>query len=154
MTDRESIVKVHIDLTGSSETGGESMWAEPLGDDLYELRNTPFYAYSLNCLDVVHAVAASPHLKPSIVGVARRSGHRTLWVTFADGVSIDDCIAFATRVNEWYAYFEHAKGRYFAIDVEPRGNYDAVREQLGQWIRTGVVRRYQTRPSDFDVKDA
>jgi hypothetical protein len=154
MTDEESLVKVHIDLTGHPETGGEAMWAAALGNDLYELRNTPFYAFSLNFLDVVRAISAGPELKPSVLSVERRSGHRTIWLTFADRVPAEERIRLATSLNEWHAYFEHAKGPYFAIDVEPRGDYGAALRAIEGWRVAGIVRRYRTGPSDSDVQEA
>lgn len=45
---QEELTKVHVDLPHNAEAGGEAMWAKPLGDDLYELRNNPFYAHGLN----------------------------------------------------------------------------------------------------------
>ena len=31
----------------------ETMWAQPVGNDLFQLRNVPFYAYGLSYDDVV-----------------------------------------------------------------------------------------------------
>ena len=56
----EELVKIHIDLTGNADSGGEAMWAKALGGDLYEVRNVPFHAYGLNCFDVVRAVELYP----------------------------------------------------------------------------------------------
>ena len=41
----EKLVKVHLDLPDNEDVGGESFWAEDLGNDLYRIRNNPFYAY-------------------------------------------------------------------------------------------------------------
>ena len=38
------LVKIHVDLPNHWATGGESMWATPLGFDLYRIENVPFYA--------------------------------------------------------------------------------------------------------------
>jgi len=154
MADQESLVKVHIDLAGHPETGGEAVWAESLGGDLYELRSTPFYAYSLNFLDVVRAIPERPDLKPSVLGIERRSGHRTMWLTFADEVPVEECVALATSLNKWNAYFEQAQGHYFAIDIEPRGDYASVLHQIEEWRVAGVVCRYRTGPADSDVREA
>lgn len=81
MSEAEELVKVHVDLSAGGETGGEAMWAKPLGGDLYELRNSPFYAYEYNFLDIVRAVPPGPDQKPSIEAVIERSGHRTIWIS-------------------------------------------------------------------------
>src|SRR5687767_7666132 len=126
MDDTEELTKVHLDLGDNADSGGEAMWAKPLGGDLYELRNVPFHAYDLNFLDVVRAVEQRPDLKPSIESVVRRSGHRTIWITFAESVDPDTAKALATELNEWRAYFEGKDSRYFAIDVEPEGTMSGL----------------------------
>ena len=73
MAETEELTKIHIDLGDNPESGGEAMWAKALGDDLYELRNSPFFAYDLNFLDIVRAIPQRPDLKPSIKAVVRRS---------------------------------------------------------------------------------
>lgn len=45
---------------------GESFWAKPPGNDLNEIQIGPFWAYGLNCRDVVHATANAPDLIPEI----------------------------------------------------------------------------------------
>jgi hypothetical protein len=94
-----SLVKVNVDLPNHWATGGESMWARPLGDDLYELQNVPFYAYGLNYLDIVYAVAASPDLKPEIQSVRRPSGHRTLHVMVGECVPEDQQAPLLQRLK-------------------------------------------------------
>ncbi len=154
MGDAEELTKVHIDLGGNPDSGGEAMWAKALGADLYELRNVPFHAYELNFLDVVRAVEQRPDLKPSIEAVVRRSGHRTIWITFAESVAHETRVALATALNEWRGYFEGKDGRYFAIDVEPEGSYELVLERIEEWRRDGLLERYRTGPSNSDVREA
>jgi hypothetical protein len=154
MMTNEDLVKVHIDLSGNPDTGGEAMWAKPLGDDLYELRNSPFYAYTLNFLDVVRAVPQDSDSKPSIQSVERPSGHRTLWITFSDSVPDDECLRLASELDQWHASFERAHNRYFAVDVEPDGQLDAVMGRLEQWRKEGILCRYRSGPADSDVRDA
>src|SRR5262245_56293650 len=78
----EELVKVFVELRDSPfET--ESFWAKPLGGDLYELRNSPWYAYDLHFYDVVRAIPDQPDERPRITGVVRAGGHKTLRVLFA-----------------------------------------------------------------------
>jgi hypothetical protein len=154
MDDTEELTKVHIDLGDNPDSGGEAMWAKALGRDLYELRNIPFHAYDLNFLDVVRAIAPRPDLKPSIEAVVRRSGHRTMWVTFAESVDRETRAILATELNEWRGYFEGKDGRYFAIDVEPEGSYEHVLARIEEWRQAGLVDRYRTGPSSSDVREA
>jgi hypothetical protein len=60
--DGTPLVKVRAEYIYAGESSGERYWAKPLGDDLYELRNVPWYAYRLNLADVVRAVSEEPEL--------------------------------------------------------------------------------------------
>ena len=150
MDDTENLTKVHIDLGAS---GGEAMWAKPLGDELYELRNIPFHAYDLNFRDVVRAIEQRPDLKPSIEAVVRRSGHRTIWITFKESVDRETRVALATELNEWRGYYEGKDGRYFAIDVEPEGSYDSVLARIEEWWRAGLLEQFRTGPASSDLRE-
>jgi hypothetical protein len=150
----ESLTKIHIDLTGKAEIDGEAMWAHPLGDDLYEVRNVPFHAYDLNWLDVVRAVQESPDQKPSIREVVRRSGHRTVWITFAEDIPRERRLELAKELNEWKGYFENADGRYFAVDIEPDGDYQRIVTEIESWRVTGILARYRLGALSTDVRDA
>jgi hypothetical protein len=49
----------------------ETPWARALGEDLYELDNTPWYAYGLSWRDVVVARRTAAEAFPEFVRVAR-----------------------------------------------------------------------------------
>jgi hypothetical protein len=139
----EALTKVYIDLPNHWAVGGESMWAHPLGDDVYEIRNVPFYAYGLNFLDVVKAVPASPDLKPSVVSVVRASGHRTLRVMFPESTPESQCIPLLESLRDLGASLEGATKRFFAIDIETEGDYQGVCDRLFEWEKEGVL-SYET----------
>jgi hypothetical protein len=130
MSDDTSLVKIHIELPNHWATGGESMWARSLGDDLYAIDNVPFYAYGLNAEDVVRAVSLAPDLKPEIQVVVRPSGRRTIRVHFHEDTKEDVRIAFVEQLQRFGAGFERATSRLFAIDINPDGNYDGLRDHL------------------------
>lgn len=136
------------------------MWARPLGDDAYELQNVPFHAYDLNYLDVVEAVAASPDRKPSVIRVVRRSGHRTLRLVFKESTPDPDRVPLLESLKTLGASLEGADRKYFALDIEPAGDYAAVRTRLDEWTSQGIL-DYETcearvegsfddKPSDGD----
>jgi hypothetical protein len=63
--DSEDLVKIHVTLNDYNfGIGGESLWAKSLGDDLYEIRNTPWHTCSLGWGDIVRAVAEDDTKKP------------------------------------------------------------------------------------------
>ena len=79
--DEQSLTKIHIQLPNHWAIDGESLWALPLGDDLYEIRNTPFHAYAINWGDIVRAPVDSDQI-PQVQEVVKRSGHETFRVLF------------------------------------------------------------------------
>jgi len=135
----EELTKVRVDLPNHRASGGESMWALPLGNDTYELRNTPFHAYDLNFLDVVEARSATPDQKPAVVRVVTRSGHRTLRVQFSEAMPVQDRLNRLESLASLGASFEGKDDGFFAIDVSPDGGYEAVCDQLAVWGREGAL---------------
>jgi hypothetical protein len=151
---RDEFAKVHVDLPNNPRTGGEAMWATPLGNDLYELRNSPFYAYGLNYGDVVRAVPRAPDQKPSVLEIVRRSGHRTIWVTFTDEASAQARSQRLAELNRWQAFHENANGTYFALDVEPDGSFNDVLGQLAAWREQGVLTYHTGLTGGFEPRSA
>lgn len=151
--EKEALTKVHVPLPENPHCGGESLWAKPLGEDLFELRNVPFYAYGLNFCDVVLAIEPAPDKKPSVLRVVRRGGHRTLWVTFLDTRSAADRGQLLEELNSWKAYYEGADGTYFAIDVEPGGDYEAVLTRLSSWQALGVLEFHDGEAGGFRSRE-
>ena len=151
---RDDLTKIHIDLPNNPHTGGEAMWAKALGDDRYELRNSPFYAYGLNFLDVVHAVALAPNQKPSVLSVVQRAGHRTIWVTFTDVADSGARVERLNVLNAWRASHEGADGTYFVIDIEPEGDFAAVLDQLSTWRAEGILTYHTGEQGGFAPRSA
>ncbi|MCH1919383.1 DUF4265 domain-containing protein [Shewanella sp. A3A] len=54
----ENLVKIRIELEPENalEAGSETLWAEPLGNNLYKLQNSLFGAYGFSYLDIVQAI--------------------------------------------------------------------------------------------------
>jgi hypothetical protein len=152
MADPDDFVKVHVDLSGNQDSGGEAMWSKQLGEDLYELRNVPFRAYHLNWGDIVRAVEHDPSMKPSVQDIVQRSGHRTLWLQFVESVPPAKRVELLSQLNEWEAYFEGMDGRYFAIDIEPPGDYDSVVARIEEWRTGGLLEYYRLGSADSDVR--
>jgi hypothetical protein len=122
----QGLVKVIADVAPGDpwERATESLWAEPLGDDRYELRNSPWHARDLHWGDVVRCIppqgdAPEP---PRVVEVLEPSGHAGFSVFFYE--STGDELREATLRNlerlggswEWY---EPGGGRLYAIDLPP-----------------------------------
>jgi len=97
----------------------ETLWAEPVGPDLYRLENSPFWAYGVSWLDVVEAHRdADGQLIMS--RVADKSGHRTVRVIFEAGADESpQAEAILDGVVALGASYEGMNPRYLAIDIPP-----------------------------------
>jgi hypothetical protein len=135
---RESLVKVRVELPEVEGISGESFWAKPLGGGLYELRNTPFFAQDLNWGDVVRCEEPLDE-RPIIVEVVRPSGHQTLWVIFAKNMSSQGRSRILKRLKDLGASYEHAAKEFYAIDVPPEADYEAVCDFLGEKAEEGKL---------------
>jgi len=138
-----TLTNIYLDLPRNEIVDGESFWSEGLGNDLYILLNTPFYAYGLNSYDIVLAKTQFEAMRPSILSVHEYGGHKTLRATFLDESSPVERASRLTQLNKFNAYHESANGTLFAIGVEPKGDYGAVCDVLSNWEAEGVL-SYET----------
>jgi hypothetical protein len=147
----EELTKIFIDLPPEDGGfGGESFWAKARGNNLYELRNSPWYAYDLNFLDVVRAIPDASDEKPRIIEVVRRGGHKTLRVFFAENIPVSEQEEYLKQLNQLRAFYEGANERFYAIDVEPDGDYQAVCNQLWAWEQQGIL-EYETGMTNHET---
>jgi Domain of unknown function (DUF4265) len=140
---KEGLVKVYVDLPGDTGAGGESFWAKPVEPDLYELRNSPWYAFDLHFGDVVRAVPNQPGEKPRIRKVVRRSGHKTLRVVFPKETPEAEQLALLDELKPYGASYERAHAYFLAVDVLPEGDYQKVCDLLWAWENAGKL-EYET----------
>lgn len=123
----DPLTKVLVELPEEVGTTGERLWARQVGEDLYEIRNVPWYAYKLNWGDVVRCAGLSPADLPIVRQVVERSGHRTVRVFFNEqGVSEDEQEAILGKLAELQAFHERHGDNFLALDVEPQADYEAV----------------------------
>lgn len=137
MDEEESLEKIWAGQRIDGEVHGEAMWAKPLGDGLYELRNSPFLLYGLNFLDVVRCGTAAGR-KPFVLSLARRAGHRTMRIWFTDDCTAEQRAAIMDAFAAAGAFYEGFSPRLLMYDITPETDasalYDLVRreEQLGR----------------------
>ncbi len=119
MEDENQLVKVHFDLPEPDMgMSGESLWAAPVGPNLYELQNSPWHVRNVNWLDIVEAIPRNEDEWPEFVRVHKRSGHRTIHIVILDaGRSrkqevLDNC-------NRLGSTYENMDDRVYALDFAP-----------------------------------
>ena len=103
------------------------------------MRNTPWYAYDLHFYDVVRAIRNSPEELPTIVGIVRRSGNKTLRVVFPPEVPPDERLEMLKSLNRWRGFMENCNSTLLAVNVEPDGDYEAVCGRLWEWQQAGLL---------------
>ena len=135
----EGLEKIHIDLPNHWAIGGESMWAEPLGDNLYQIENVPFYAYGLNFHDIVRAIPESADRQPEILEVIKPGGHRTFRVFFKKHISRDQQEEYLNSLAPLAISYERANDIYFSLDMQPSGDYQAVFDRLEELEQENVL---------------
>jgi hypothetical protein len=143
----EDLVKVILDVSDDTfGISGERVWASPLGNDLYEIRNTPWHTCDVNWGDVVRAVTANDNEWPKFVEVVRRGGHRTLHLFFYETADHAFRATVLSRFKEWKANYENANSRLYAIDVQPDGDVDGLCAFLDQLDSAKVDYRTTVTP--------
>jgi hypothetical protein len=110
----------------------ETLWATPVGRDLYRLDNSPSWAYGISWNDVVEA-----HLDGEgalrMKRVAEKAGHRTVRVFFPrDEVDSFEAKLILQGVTELGATYEGMNPTYLAIDVPPGVELTAVAQFLSE----------------------
>ena len=123
-----SAVKVLIQEDDNIET----LWADPVGPDLYQLDNSPFWGYGVSWRDVVEAHPdANGQLRVS--RVVEKSGHKTVRVIFDPGVDESpENRAILDGVVALGASYEGMNPRYLAIDIPPGIELTRIAEFLTQ----------------------
>lgn len=152
----EKLEKIYIDLPNNEAVGGESMWAKPLGDDLYEIHNVPFYAYGLNYFDLVKVDSKDRTKKPIVLKVITPSGYQTFRVVFDETFNRKLQNKLFDEIKQYKAEVERATEKYVAIFIEPDGDYNGIYDKLLALEQKGVL-EFETcearNPDNFDVVD-
>lgn len=119
------LVKVVAEIPAEpGDVSRESMWAEPLGEGRFRLKNSPWFAYGLSVEDVVRC---SEDEIPEIEEVVEAGGHRTLRVIFNEkAVNADEQYRILTRLAEHGVDGERATAGFLALDVPPEADYESV----------------------------
>ncbi len=131
----EGLVKVTFDVP--EEDGSimktESLWAEPIAEDHYRLRNVPFLVFGFSEYDVIIAQEDNGILRAT--GVEARSGHSTYRLVLPEDTTEEKFLKDWVRLAEFGCTYERATRRYVAIDVPPHADIYAVYRVLEEGER-------------------
>jgi hypothetical protein len=128
MPTQDDMVKVQL----SGPDGEiETLWARQLGPDLYELDNTPWFAYGVSWRDVVEARSPSGADFPEFVRVVRKSGYRTIRLILDPPADkAPESQAILDRLRELGCSYEGANPHLIGVDIPPSVDLMTVRQFL------------------------
>jgi hypothetical protein len=136
------LTKVLLELqqTHWHSSGSETLWATPLGDNLFRLENSPFYAQGYSFLDVVFAEFDPEQGFPVVREVVRKSGHSTYAFRVENGVESNGTFSvYWEPLENIGCSFEGADNVLLSVDVPAETNiHEAYRlmqvgEDAGAW---------------------
>ena len=125
----EGLVKVTFDLPEKDGTfATESLWAEPIGDDLYRLRNVPFYLCGFSEQDTVKAEEHEGRLV--VRSIVERGGHSTYRIFLPEQTTEEQFSKDWVSLGKLGCTYERATRRLVGIDVPPHADVYAVYDVL------------------------
>jgi hypothetical protein len=134
----EGLVKVEIDLQSARvdadypPTGTEILWAKIVDERHAEIDNIPFFTRDVSYGDIV-AVRERHGGRREIDHVSHRGGHSTYRIVIYDNLSVEQSAAADRGLAALRALdcgFEQGGATFWAIDVPPTSDADAVRAAL------------------------
>lgn len=106
----------------------ETLWAEAKGNDVYSLRNTPFYALGVSFGDLIKAKLVDGALL--FAGIVKHNGHSTYQVLLRVPKDDPEVTRMLADLCKLHCNVEFASERFLAIDVKPNANIFAVYSEL------------------------
>ncbi len=133
------MVKIKIPLAQDNLAGAEAewIWAEPLEDGTYVVKNVPFYAKGISCEDVVKAEPDDGALV--FKGVVRHSGHSTYRIYANAGRTTPDVEALLGTLRGLHCDIEPATDKLVGVDVLPEADVYKVYEAMAESERAGII---------------
>lgn len=125
---------IKIRFRGSDPQDVETLWAIPLGNDLYQLDNSPFLAYGVSWQD---SVEAQPGRDGSLefVRCVRKSGNRTLRIVLGDYRSDDPPAQAVLRgIRDLGCTYEGMHPKMVSVNVPPQVELDDVAAFLSEQV--------------------
>lgn len=140
---RQRSVKLRLESQLGDQLVVETPWADPLGDHLYRLDNTPWWRGDLSWRDVVRAAPSEDGDFPNVVALVEAGGHQTLRVLFDAGVSASGQQVVLSELVALGATYEGTgaeRDGVYAVDVAPDILFDPVDAVLLREASAGRLR--------------
>ncbi len=129
----EGLTKIRFDLQGQgAAVGGETVWAEQVGPDLYRLRNIPFNAFGFAFGDIVRTVERDGW--PTVMGPAQHGSHYVVRIMFAVDSENPPAQEVLRELTSVGCTFEMASRRFVAVDAPP--DMDVPFQQMVNYLNS------------------
>jgi hypothetical protein len=126
----EGMVKVRLCDPGGANT--ETLWASPIETNLYQLENSPFFAYGVSWQDVIEARLGDDQVL-EYVRCVKKSGNRTVRIIFQDYRSTDPgAEEVLMGLRNLGCSYEGMQPRMVSVNVPPRVDLSLVADFLKQ----------------------
>ena len=107
----------------------ETLWATPLGEDRYQIENSPFYAYAVSWKDIVYAPYNLDEKFPTFERVISKSGHKTIRIVFeTPATEGSESYKVLQQLVSLGCSYEGANKLYICIDIPPEVEIDRIRQ--------------------------
>lgn len=135
----EEKVKIKIMLPGSDwyTFKAETIWATPLGENLYRIENPPFFADNISYQDVIFAAEHEGYLL--FKSLRQRGGHSTYRIMPAGGVSIEAVKAYLEPLRQLGCTYALYQGHQFSLDAPNAGIAAEADALLNKGEKEGVL---------------
>lgn len=130
------LVRISFELEPGAWHGSatERLWAEPLGEGRYRLRNTPFFAFGVSYGDIVFAEERDGAIV--FAGISIRGGHSTYRIILRSSAALHDFFRYWKPLEDLRCSYE--EGRVYAVDVPQSADIYAVYQLLEGGLAAGV----------------
>ncbi len=116
---------------GASGEDVETIWAFPVGGDLYKIDNSPFYAYGVSLGDTVEAPWSEENGFPLFRRVVEKSGYRTVRVILDPPAENDNkSQKLLDEIVALGCSYEGANRTYITVDIPKEIDLWKVRDFL------------------------
>lgn len=115
----------------------EWLWGQQIEDNIYALRNTPFYALGVSYDDRVKVNDVDGYLNMS--KIVSRGGHSTYRIFASEGYANSRVQAVIKKLKDLHCSIEGANNKLLAIDVQPEADIYKVYQALKEAKNAGVL---------------
>ncbi len=129
-------IRIRIPPEDGWETESEWLWAEQVAENVFALRNIPYYRYGVSFDDHVRVDKIEGFLE--MVGVAHHCGHSTYRLFSKQGFESPKAQQTLAELVENGCDLEWNTRFHLAVDVQPEADIHKVYERMTQARKAGI----------------